>query len=363
MQFKPAFGAMHPMKLFELLDFPLGHLFLEFIRQGPSFVDFHPGKIIFFFVGRFLSCHEISLPGLSIGFFPALQVNYRNKESLEIDEIAPIYGGVTVLLIVYVTLLGMLLGSFLGLAVIRIPRGESLMTPRSHCRLCEHTLAWFENIPILSYLFLRGKCGNCGERISPKYLVIEIVTALVTVAAFLEIHPWPRFLLYLFLFLIPMLLLMFLDWEALLLPDFITLPGIVAGFLARWLDGQYFLPYQFGISTHKLLLESLLGATAGSLSLFLLAWAYHKFRHREGLGGGDIKLGAMIGAFFGWKEVFFIFFLASVVGSIVGTIILYLKGRDRDTPLPFGSFLAAVSILYLFFGERWVSAYFTWMRG
>lgn len=251
----------------------------------------------------------------------------------------------------------MILGSFLGLAVVRIPAGESLFSPRSHCRSCRHILAWYENIPILSYLFLWGKCRACGSRISPRYIIIEVLTTLVTVFSFYLLEPWPRFLLYEILFIAPMLLLLFLDWEAMILPDFITIPGIAAGFLVHWLDGQYFLPYQFGVTGQKLFMESLLGALAGSVTLFLLAFLYQKIRHRPGLGGGDVKMGAMIGAFFGWKDVFFIFFMASVLGTAFGILLILIKRASRDTPLPFGTFLAATALLYLFFGDFLLKTY------
>jgi len=258
---------------------------------------------------------------------------------------------------IYIILLGMILGSFLGLVTVRLPLGESLVRPRSHCRYCSHPLAWYENIPILSYLFLLGKCRKCQKRISPKYFIIELVTVGVTLLAYQNLQPWPRFLLYQFLFILPLLALMFLDWEALILPDFLTLPGIAAGFLVHWLDGQYFLPYQFGASTQSLLMESLVGSLAGALSLFFLALIYQKIRNKTGLGAGDIKLGAMIGAFFGWKAVFFIYFLSSFAGILFGIGLILMKRASRDTPIPFGSFLSATSIAFLFYGDVLLKIY------
>jgi len=264
---------------------------------------------------------------------------------------------VDILYFVYVILLGLILGSFVGLAVVRIPEGESLVRPRSHCRKCGHTLSWFENIPIFSYLALRGKCRQCEAQISPRYLIIELVTTLLTVFAFWKIQPWQRFVLFQFLLIFPLILLMFLDWFKLILPDAITLPGIAFGFLAHFLDGKFFQFPSLAPSTFSLLLDSLLGALAGSLTLFLLALAYQKLRKREGLGGGDVKLAAMLGAFFGWKAVFFIFFLASVAGTLFGVLMIVLKRFSKETPLPFGSFLSAAALLYLFYGELLLSAY------
>lgn len=268
-----------------------------------------------------------------------------------------------ILILIYVILFGVLLGSFLGLCTVRLPLGESIVSPRSHCRRCSHILSWYENLPILSYLLLRGKCRICREKISPKYFMMELISAVVTAWAYLQIQPWPLFLIYLILFIAPMLLLMFLDWEALILPDIITLPGILAGFLVHWLDGQFFLPYQFGVSHQKLVMESLVGAVAGSLSLFLLGFIYKKLRRQEGLGMGDVKLGAMIGAFFGWKAVFFIFFLASVLGTLFGVLLIIVKKGSRQTPLPFGSFLAIASLAFLLYGDLLLKTYLNLVRG
>jgi leader peptidase (prepilin peptidase)/N-methyltransferase len=264
---------------------------------------------------------------------------------------------VEILYLVYVILLGMILGSFLGLATVRIPLGESLFRPRSHCRHCDHTLRWYENVPIFSYLFLRGKCSACGEPISPKYFIIELVTTAMTVAAYLYLTPFSRFVLYEFCLIIPMLLLMFLDWEAMVLPDVLTLPGIFLGVFTHWAGEYFFLPPVWVRPTWKILLESLIGAMVGFLTLFVLAWAYRRTRKREGLGGGDIKLAAMIGAFFGWRAVFFIFFLGSVFGTLFGLTLILLKRSQRHTPIPFGSFLAGASLLYLFFGPPLIGAY------
>ena len=266
-----------------------------------------------------------------------------------------------ILLSIYVGLFGLALGSFLGLAAERMPAGESVVRPRSRCRQCGRQLAWYENVPILSYIFLRGQCRTCGAKISPHHLILEVLTAALSVYAFHLIEPWPRFLLYLVLFIAPVLLLIVIDFRHLLLPDAIALPGIVAGFLLHWMDGSVF----FAVPTStpgSLLLESLYGALAGGLTLLLLALGYQKLRKREGLGGGDVKFAAMLGAFFGWKEIFFIFLLASVVGLVFGLLLILLRGQSKETPLPFGSALGLVSLLFLFQGEVLIRGYLHFMR-
>ena len=260
---------------------------------------------------------------------------------------------------VYITLLGMVLGSFIGLAVVRIPRHESLWWPRSHCRDCGHVLAWYENIPLFSYLILRGRCRQCKSPIAFRYWLIEFSMTLITVGAYLLIVPWTRFLMWEFAFVLPMVLLLFLDWKEKILPITITAPGIALGFLSHWVEGRYFPPGPLEVSTTSLLLESLWGFLAGGLTLFLVAEIYQRAKGKVGMGGGDIWLGAMIGAFFGWKAVFFIFFLASVSGTCFGVTMILLKRHNRQTRLPFGSFLAAAALLFLFYGEPLLHAYLT----
>lgn len=268
---------------------------------------------------------------------------------------------VEILLSIYVALFGLALGSFLGLAAERLPAGESVVRPRSRCRACDRQLAWYENVPVFSHLFLRGRCRSCGARIPPHHLLLEAATAALTVYAFHQIQPWPRFLLYLILFIAPVLLLIVIDFRHLLLPDAITLPGIAAGFLLHWLDGRYFSPVP--LASHWILLwESLLGALAGALTLLLLALAYQRLRKREGLGGGDVKFAAMLGALFGWQAIFFIFLLASVLGIVFGVLLMLFRGQSKEAPLPFGSALGLVSLPFLFHGERLIRGYLQFMR-
>ncbi len=262
------------------------------------------------------------------------------------------------LLYVYVGIFGMILGSFLGLASIRIPLGESVLSPRSHCRGCGRTLSWYENVPIFSYIFLRFRCRICRATISPRYLVIELATTALTLLAFWKLTPWPRFLLYLLLFIAPLILLIAIDWERLILPDVLTLPGILAGFIVHWVDQRYLDPFRSSTeSSLSILLESLLGAVAGSLTLWLLAWLYRLARNKVGMGGGDIKLAAMLGAVFGWKAIFFIFMFSSILGILLGIFWILKKGHSKDTPLPFGAFLGSTALLYLFWGDSLVKLY------
>lgn len=266
------------------------------------------------------------------------------------------------LLLIYATLLGMILGSFIGMAAVRIPAGHSIVRPRSRCVSCEHVLSWFENIPLFSYLVLRGRCRHCRVWISPKYFLIELITTLVTVVAYFKIEPWGRFVMWELGFILPILLLIFIDWEAMLLPDAITLPGIALGFALHLADPYWNLPKALLPSVGASLLESLIGALLGFVTLFLLALTYRKLRGREGLGGGDIKLAAMLGAFFGWQALFFIFFLSSLTGCVVVLVGIVLGKLRKDSPIPFGVFLGAAALLYLFYGPALLQAYLNLFR-
>jgi leader peptidase (prepilin peptidase)/N-methyltransferase len=218
-------------------------------------------------------------------------------------------------------------------------------------------LAWYENIPLLSYLLLRGRCRGCDEKISIHYFLIELSTAALSLYAYGQIHPLGRFMLYEFTLILPLSLLFFLDWKHLILPDVLTLPGIVLGFVVRLIDARYFLVLPDGIPVWKVLGDSALGALCGFMTLFIIAMFYRKFRGKEGLGGGDPKLAAMLGAFFGWKAIFFIFFLASVLGTLYGMLGILTKKFSRDTPLPFGSFLSVSGLIYFFQGAPLLHAY------
>lgn len=261
-----------------------------------------------------------------------------------------------ILLSCYVALFGLALGSFLGLAAERLPAGESVARPRSRCRQCGRQLRWYENFPVLSYLMLRGRCRSCGTQIPPHHLLLELASAALAVYAFHQLQPWPRFLLYLILFIAPVLLLIVTDFRHRILPNAVTLPGIAAGFLAHWLDGTFFLAAD-SASHWNLLLESLIGAFAGGGTLLLLALGYQKLRKREGLGLGDVKFVTMLGAFFGWKEIFFILFLASFSGALLGGLYLLVRRKSWQTELPFGCFLGVISLLFLFHGEKMIRSY------
>jgi len=239
---------------------------------------------------------------------------------------------------------GAVIGSFLNVCICRMPRDESIVSPPSHCPHCSYRIRWYDNIPLLSYLVLRGKCRGCGAHISLQYPLVELINGLLTLALFYRFGPSLTFL-SLFLFCSGLVTITFIDIEHQIIPDEISLSGIVIGFAF-----SFFLPWQGW-------LNSLSGILLGGGCLLLVAYGYHWLTGREGMGGGDIKLLAMMGAFLGWKAVPFIVFSASLVGSVVGVSLILFQKRDGKLAIPFGPYLAAGAVLYIFYGRQIIQWY------
>jgi leader peptidase (prepilin peptidase)/N-methyltransferase len=239
---------------------------------------------------------------------------------------------------------GMVVGSFLNVCICRLPRDESVVSPPSHCPQCDYLIRWYDNIPLLSYLLLRGRCRGCGARISIQYPLVELLNGLLTLALFLRFGPTLAFLV-LFLFCSALVVITFIDLEHQIIPDEISLPGIVIGFIC-----SFFLP---GHSW----LNSLLGILLGGGSLLLVAYAYQWLTGNDGMGGGDIKLLAMMGAFLGWKSILFIVFASSLVGSVIGITMMLVQKKDSKLAIPFGPYLAFGAVLYIFYGRQIIHWY------
>ena len=245
---------------------------------------------------------------------------------------------------VFVFIFGALVGSFLNVCICRIPREESIVFPPSHCPKCNYRLPFYDNVPIISYLLLGGKCRSCRAPISWQYPLVELLNALLTLLLFMKFGPSPLFLV-MFLFCCAMVVITFIDLEHQIIPDVISLSGIVAGFI---------LSFFFTDLGWK---NSLLGILAGGGSLYLVAASYQLITGKEGMGGGDIKLLAMMGAFFGLKSIPFIIFVSSLVGSVIGITVMLIRKKDTKLAIPFGPFLAFGAILYLFFGRQLIHWY------
>jgi leader peptidase (prepilin peptidase)/N-methyltransferase len=247
----------------------------------------------------------------------------------------------------FITLLGLLLGSFMNVCIYRLPRGLSPVHPRSGCPKCGHMLAWYENIPVVSYLVLRARCRKCRTPISPIYPIIELITGAVFLAGYLWYGPVPLLVVRL-AFAWAMIALFAIDFEHQILPNVITLPGIVVGVLANVLAGPGWV-------------DSLIGVAVGAGSLWLIAEIYYRVRHEEGLGMGDVKMLGMIGAFLGWKLVLVTLVMSSFLGSIVGVVVLIAKKESLKYALPFGTFLAIGALIAAVAGDailNWYLGYF-----
>ena len=239
---------------------------------------------------------------------------------------------------------GLMVGSFLNVVIYRLPLGKSVVKPRSFCPGCGKTISWYENIPVLSYLILRGKCRGCGISISPRYPVIELLGGLLAVLA-LHLHgDWVN-AGFAYAFLMALLAITMIDWDHRVIPDQISLSFIAGGLI--W---SLFNP---GLS----LISSAAGALAGGGSLWLVGTLYRKMRKVDGMGGGDVKLMAMIGAFLGIGLVLPVIVIASLLGSIYG-ISLMRKGGNGQTAVAFGSFLAPAAAFCMVFGSVLLAWYF-----
>ncbi len=222
--------------------------------------------------------------------------------------------------------IGAMIGSFLNVCIHRLPRGQSVVWPASACPACTRALSWYENVPIVAWLALRGRCRTCDARISVRYPLIEAVTAVMFLAAWL--HYGPGVMLVSRLLLGCALIVLFaIDLEHHLLPNVITLPGIAVGFAFSFFAGPGWL-------------SSLLGILVGGGLLFAVAEAYYRWRHVEGLGMGDVKMLAMVGAFLGWPATLMTLTMGSIAGSAIGLLVIALRRGDMKYALPFGTFLA-----------------------
>lgn len=246
---------------------------------------------------------------------------------------------------IFFFLLGSAIGSFLNVCIHRIPREKSIVNPPSACPQCGKAIRFFDNIPIVSYILLRGKCRDCETTISVRYPLVELLTAVLFVILYRRLGV--TFELFVFLVFVSLLIaISFIDLDFQIIPDVLSIGGVVVGFLLS-LGRPLFrnIDPKFGM------LDSLYGIALGGGLLFAIAWLYQFFTKREGMGGGDIKLLGMIGAFCGIKGVVFSLVSGSVIGTIVGIPLMIAKGRDTKYAIPFGPFLSLGALVYVFMGN------------
>ena len=239
--------------------------------------------------------------------------------------------------------IGLCIGSFLNVVIYRLPIGQSIVTPPSRCRNCSYLLQWYDNIPVFSWLFLGGRCRKCGVGVSIQYPIVELITAALFVLVIWMTPPGP--LLATRLILVCILIALFcIDLEHQILPNVITLPGIAVGVLLSLIAPPGWK-------------DALIGVLLGGGVLYAIAGAYYLWRREEGMGMGDVKMLAMIGAFLGWKAVLVTLVLSSFAGAIIGVALMAVQRGTMKFALPFGTFLAIGAIVAMFAGEPLVAWY------
>ena len=239
--------------------------------------------------------------------------------------------------ILVAAIFGAIVGSFLNVCIYRLPIGKSIVWPSSACPHCGRTLAWFENIPVASYLALWGRCHTCRKPIAGRYPLVEALTALMFAASWWFYGP-SVLLLSRLLLGCALIVLFAIDLEHRLLPNLITLPGIASGFALSFVSGPGWL-------------DSLIGVLVGGGVLYGIAEVYYRVRHEEGLGMGDVKMLAMIGAFIGWKLTLVTLMMASFAGSMIGLALIAADRGGMKHALPFGTFLALGAALAATIGQ------------
>ena len=246
--------------------------------------------------------------------------------------------------IIIITCFGLAWGSFLNVVIYRLPLRMSLFKPSSSCPHCNEKIKFYDNIPVLSFLLLRGKCRHCKGKISLRYPLVELLTAVSFLLLYSQ-HSLSFFFFASCLFACALIALGFIDFYHQILPDEITLPGLLLALI-------YSL-----FRTDLNLRQALIGAVAGAGFLLFVYYAYYLLRKKEGLGLGDVTMMLLIGAYLGWRQAFFTLILASFVGALVGIFFIIYKKKDFQYSLPFGTFLAPAAFAALLWGERIINAY------
>jgi len=252
--------------------------------------------------------------------------------------------------IIIITVFGLAWGSFLNVLIYRIPRDMSILRPASSCPSCKKKIKVYDNIPVISYLVLGGKCRFCRARIPLSYPLVEVLTPLSFLILYLH-HSLSFFFFASCLFASAMIVLGFIDFYHQIIPDEITLPGLVLALVYSAFRDDFSLT------------QALIGAVTGAGFLLLVYGTYYLVRKKEGLGMGDVTMMLLIGAYLGWRQTFFTLILASFVGALVGVCFIFFRKKDFQYSLPFGTFLAPAAYFSLLWGEKIIRAYLSLFKG
>jgi len=269
------------------------------------------------------------------------------------------------MIFVIVLLFGLIVGSFLNVCIARIPLEISIVTPRSYCPQCKTPIRWYDNLPLVSFAVLRGRCRTCGQHISWRYPLVELLNGLLYLWAISEFGFTGEAVLVMAL-CSSLVVITFIDLDHQIIPDVITLPGMAIGlgaapFFMTTLAG----PLSFGLGSvlpplgqyGTSFLNAFIGLVLGGAPLYLIGLLWEKLRKVEAMGGGDVKYMAMVGTFLGWKGAFLTIMLGAVAGSMVGVALIVLKKHQADKVIPFGPFLAFGTLLTLFMGSEIITWY------
>ena len=245
--------------------------------------------------------------------------------------------------------LGTIIGSFLNVCIHRLPHGKSIVAPPSHCPRCKTPIRFYDNIPLVSFIILQGRCRKCHTPISLRYPLVQFLMGLFSLILLVRFGISTLYLIYL-AFFASLTLVSFIDLPHRIIPDVISLPGIVIGLVISLLHPQLSIK------------DSLIGVLLGGGSLYVVASIYHVITKRDGLGGGDVKLLAMIGAFIGWKGVLFTILCSSFIGTVVGVMLMLISAADSKYAVPFGPFLSLGAVIYVLWGEALIAWYLGFLR-
>lgn len=272
---------------------------------------------------------------------------------------------------VFAGLFGLVWGSFLNVCITRLPGHQSVVKPRSRCPRCGEMICWYDNVPVISFLALRGKCRRCGQRISILYPAVELLTACLFIGAYAEFGATPLFLKAV-IFLMLMIIIIFTDLRERIIPHAVTLTGIAAGLVF-----SVFVPVNDGLiqwilSRANLALPSWLSSLAGAIAgglfgaglLYAVAWFFRHFGdpEKEYLGFGDVMLMMVVGVFLGVPLTYVAILLGSVVGMVVAVVSIAIKRSLRNYAWPYGSFLAAAALYAFLFGQALITGYLRWAK-
>ncbi len=249
--------------------------------------------------------------------------------------------------------LGAILGSFANVVIYRLPDGKSILKPGSYCRKCKIPIRWFNNIPILSWFFLKGKCHSCFVKIPFRYPLVEIIMASLFLLCYFQVGLKWVLLEYL-IFIFGLVVITFIDIDHFIIPDVFSIGGLLLGLVGAYLNPE------------RGFLDSSLGVLMGGGFLWAIALVYYIVRNQEGIGGGDIKLLAWIGAVLGWTSIPFVIISSSLIGGIVGLFVAFKKKSGLKTVIPYGPYLAFGAVLYLLGGSQWgflyLRIFFPWIQ-